>query len=300
MNGEQKMSLALGSGVFSRIASLLKPKDPLKREILYSINTVDRILRSLETTKKNLENVAEEHKKRMKISEGDADLSRILEEEYKNIQGYLSLMNKTMYDLMKVKYRLETLFYVEEPLSVLPEVLEELRGLEPVVEKINPQLISQIKMLEQRVASLLAMSSMTSPSQLSPAMSTSTHSALSKPSGIPTTTSKLPESQSEALRKETASRQSQPMKQEQALPMRERVIQPEALQVAISAHSSTPRRIEVPIHVIEQWILMELRQTAGILDIPSFERKYGVPREKILEALHSLESKNLVRIKRKQ
>lgn len=273
--------------MFKRLFSVFKTGDPLKREIMYSINTIERMVRSLEVTRKNLEAVAEEHKKRTKISGGDRELAKILEEETRNIQGYLNLMTKSIYDLTRVKYRLETILYVEEPLRVLPEVLEELRNIEPVIEKINPQLLSQIKSLEQRVAGLLAVSSMASPVPYVPstieqkmeqgiqsneatAIRTSPRTTAEKPQAVKT------QKESELARA--------PPPQAEPAP----AIQP-----------TYTLRSDVPLNVVEQWILLELRQTAGVLDLSTFERKYGVSRSLVLEALRSLESKNLVKVKRR-
>jgi hypothetical protein len=145
--------------IFSKFASIFKSKDPLKREIIQSASILDRMLRSLEFSKKNLETAVEEHQKKLKHQDDDSEMAKILDDEIKNIQGYISIINKTIYDLARVKYRLETLFYVEEPLKVLPEIIEELRAVEPVIEKINPQLINHIKSLEQKVASIMTLSS---------------------------------------------------------------------------------------------------------------------------------------------
>ncbi|MEM4934129.1 MAG: hypothetical protein QXN82_04630, partial [Desulfurococcaceae archaeon] len=128
---------ATSAGIFSKLYSVFKSRDPLKREILQSAGIIDRMLRSLETSKKNLETAIEEHKKKLKVQGDDKELAKIIDDEIRNIYGYLSMITKTIYDLARVKYRLETLFYVEEPLKIIPEVLEELRSVEPVIEKIN-------------------------------------------------------------------------------------------------------------------------------------------------------------------
>ncbi|MEM4601868.1 MAG: hypothetical protein QW808_03100, partial [Desulfurococcaceae archaeon] len=154
-NRGKGMSATIASpGVLSRFLSLFKNRDPAKKELVQSVTMLDKLLRSLEISRKNLEAVAEEHRKKMRSQGDDKELTKILDEEVKNIYGYLSMLTKTVYDLTKVKYRLETLFYVEEPLKVIPEVLEELKAIEPSIEKINPQLINQVRALEQRVASI--------------------------------------------------------------------------------------------------------------------------------------------------
>lgn len=281
------MSLTTSSSMFKRLFSVFKTGDPLKREIVYSINTIERMVRSLETTRKNLEAVAEEHKKRTKISSGDKELAKILEEEMRNIQGYLNLMTRSIYDLTRVRYRLETILYVEEPLRVLPEVLEELRNIEPVIEKINPQLLSQIKALEQRVAGLLAASSMAPPTPYPPsAVEQKVEQVIQAGGAIP---ARAP---SKALPEKPRAINTQTEVEQARTPVTQ-------AEKALATPPTPIIRNDVPLNVVEQWILLELRQTAGVLDLSSFEKKYGVSRTLVLEALRSLESKNLVRVKRR-
>ncbi|MEM4541903.1 MAG: hypothetical protein QW159_01980 [Desulfurococcaceae archaeon] len=286
------MSIATGTGVLGRFLSIFRAKDPLKREIVYSINTIDKILRSLEVTKKSLEAVAEEHKKRIKASDGDKEFTKILEEETRNIHGYLNLMTKSIYDLMRVKYRLETLFYVEEPLKVLPEVLEELRSVEPVIEKINPQLLSQIRTLEQKVAGLLAMSSMNTPALYSALPSTSAHDQqVQKQHQV----SPVPEKSAQMNNKTTV----QLIQEYESLQPPSKPLTKQSIMQSAPTAPIIKQEVNVPLNVVEQWILLELKQTAGILDLSAFEKKYGVPRALVLEALRSLESKNVVKVRRK-
>ncbi|MEM1617953.1 MAG: hypothetical protein QXE77_00110 [Desulfurococcaceae archaeon] len=286
------MSIATGTGVLGRFLSIFRAKDPLKREIVYSINTIDKILRSLEVTKKSLETVAEEHKKRIKASDGDKEFTKILEEETRNIHGYLNLMTKSIYDLMRVKYRLETLFYVEEPLKVLPEVLEELRSVEPVIEKINPQLLSQIRTLEQKVAGLLAMSSMNTPTLYSALPSTSAHDQqVQKQHQV----SPVPEKSAQMNNKTTV----QLIQEYESLQPPSKPLTKQSIIQSAPTAPIIKQEVNVPLNVVEQWILLELKQTAGILDLSAFEKKYGVPRALVLEALRSLESKNVVKVRRK-
>ncbi|MEM4826765.1 MAG: hypothetical protein QXK07_01815, partial [Desulfurococcaceae archaeon] len=68
---------------------------------------------------------------------------------------------------------------------------------------------------------------------------------------------------------------------------------------SVPTASIIKQEVNVPLNVVEQWILLELKQTAGILDLSAFEKKYGVPRALVLEALRSLESKSVVKVRRK-
>jgi len=264
------------------------------------------MLRYLEASKKNLETLVEEHKKKLKTSSDDKELARIIDEEIKNAYGYLSMITKTIYDLSKVKYRLETLIYVEEPLRILPEVLEELRLVEPLVEKINPQLINQIRALEQRVAGIIAMSSSYIPGitgTLQQALTTSRQKE-------PVTSEVVRQALREEVKQSLVQNQVKPsiIESEKAAPtpVLEKPIPVQLPPVSEQVKGSIVNQVEekatvasVPLHVVEQWILSELNASKGVLDVALFEKKYGVKRDKVLEALRSLEAKNLVRVRRR-
>lgn len=310
---------ATNAGIFSKLYSMFKSRDPLKREILQSAGIIDRMLRSLETSKKNLETAIEEHKKRLKVQGDDKELAKIIDEEIKNIYGYLSMITKTVYDLARVKYRLETLFYVEEPLKIIPEVLEELRSVEPVIEKINPQLINQIKTLEQRVASIMALSSSyipgitgisNIPQQL---VSAKTDVREQKPAksveGEITRTGAI-NKQVQSVARDLV--KSAELKREKTIDTAT-LKKAEVVQVPSVLEKSKPEEeipkdtvkakavveSNIPLHIVEQWLLNELKVSGGVLDIKLFEKKYGVKRDVVLEAIRSLEAKNIIRVRRR-
>ena len=323
--------------IFSKFTSIFKSKDPLKREIIQSASILDRMLRSLEFSKKNLETAVEEHQKKLKLQGDDNEMAKILDDEIKNIHGYISIINKTIYDLARVKYRLETLFYVEEPLKVLPEIIEELRAVEPVIEKINPQLINHIKSLEQKVASIMTLSSSYipgyNPSLNSRVLSKASDTTLpqepikttqqplfieKKIESVKTSSQELEHAQTthstSTLTSKTKTTSSSevnltPGRQSYSQPIRTESFSAKA-EEPVKEQVSTPLSINVdpttrtlvsnvPLHVVEQWILNELKISGGILDLRLFETRYGVSRSVILEALNSLESKNLIKIRRK-
>ena len=296
------------SGIFSRFISMFRSRDPLRKEILRAASILERMLRSLEASKKNLESSIEEHKKRLKVESNDKELAKIIDEEVRNIYGYLSMITKTIYDLVRVKYRLETLFYVEEPLQILPEVLDELRSIEPAIEKINPQLINQIKALEQRVASLMALSSSYIPGISSvPPSSLSTESSR-QASEVVKVVAQPPKIEKSATSSVTtpitiaeSTREPRPAKKAEFVQALSPTSKHQEEKAPREVDNSTLTLVEtnVPLHVIEQWVLSELKVSGGVLDLKLFERKYGVKRDLVLEALRSLEAKNLVRVRRK-
>lgn len=313
------MSLAYSNAsVFNKFTSFFKPKDPIKREIIQSASIIERMIKNLEFSKRNLENILEDHKRRVKSNTEDPEMKKILEDEIRNIGGYLSIISKTLYDLAKIKYRLETLMYVEEPLKVLPEIIEEVRTIEPLIEKINPELLNHVKTLEQKVASILAISSSYIPGI------TKSVETIEKPQEqveketkqrslpyvqqilVAKTDKKTTEQSAHKTTPGKASSTSPGGKEEHLNLMKEETVKlPEPVpaskaNVQVSKEQSQALiSTNIPLHIVEQWILEELRVNSGILDIKAFERKYGVSREVIMKALASLESKNQIRIKRK-
>ncbi len=305
---------ATSAGIFSKLYSVFKSRDPLKREILQSAGIIDRMLRSLETSKKNLETAIEEHKKKLKVQGDDKELAKIIDDEIRNIYGYLSMITKTIYDLARVKYRLETLFYVEEPLKIIPEVLEELRSVEPVIEKINPQLINQIKALEQRVASIMALSSSYIPGISSiPQQPVSAKIDVSEQKRAKSVEREAMELRAGEKPLESVARnlvKSTELKREETVSA-VTVRKAEAAPIPSTSERSKPEQevlkdtvkavveSSVPLHVVEQWLLNELKVSGGVLDIRLFEKKYGVTREVVLEAIRSLEARNIIRVRRR-
>ncbi|MCY0867864.1 MAG: hypothetical protein OWQ48_01335 [Desulfurococcus sp.] len=287
------MSASISSyrgGFFGRLLGVFKPKDPFVKSIEESIVLLDRMIRSIESSKKGLEFTLEEHKRKMRVTGGqDKALQEIIDEENKNIAGYLNLFTKVYYDLMRVRLRLETITQVQEPMKVLPEVLDELKRIEPDVEKINPQLLSLMRMIEQKVGSI----------QLATDSSTLPQAVLSK---YMVRGEQVPQRVSSSIVEEVGSKTPEKI----PLPPVEsgRLENKSQSTVSVEAglkhaeDSGTASRIEVPVHVVEQWILAELREKAGILDIQYFTAKYRVPRDRVYEALRRLEEKGLVKLKR--
>jgi len=309
---------ATSTGIFGLFASIFKSKDPFKKELTQSLNILERMLRTLEASKKNLESVMEEHKKKINLYSSDHEMGKILSDEIHNINGYISVINKAIYDLIKVKYRLETLFYVEEPLKELPTIAEELKSIEPIIEQINPQLLNNIKLVEQKVASLMAISSSYIPGliprppslqdqgiaklqQSKPITSAQTMTAVDKPTGV-----KVEEKQMETTAQvKSAIKASQTVGAVETREAPKVLEQPLQQQVA-GLHGEARELFEpalvrsnVPLNVVEEWILHELKLNGGVLNLKLFEAKYGVSKEVVFEALRSLEAKGKIRLRRK-
>ncbi|MFZ8791419.1 MAG: hypothetical protein ACO2OS_03955 [Thermosphaera aggregans] len=265
---------------FGKLTGLLRARDPMKKSILESVATLDRMIRTIESSKKSLDSVLEEHQKRVKLlnTEGDKEFQDIINEEISNIVGYKTLFEKAILDLARVRYRLETLAYVEEPMKELPAVMEELQRIEPEVAKIAPDLLNQLRSLRKKVEDIIIETAAEpSPSITGKAVANTAKVALrprveKQESTLlpppPPTEVKVPEGNIEVKE------------------------QPQAIVV------EKPEPVEVPLHVVEQWLLDELRSKGGILDVSNFTSKYRVKKEAVYLALRSLESKGVIKLKR--
>jgi len=290
------MSISSMRAGLGGIFSSFRIKDPVKRGLLESTTLIEKMLRTLESSRRSLESLAEEYKRRVKTPGQESEIARIIDEEVRNIYAYLSLITKTIHDLTRVKYRLETLFYIEEPLKVIPEILAELKNIEPELEKINPQLLTHIRTLEQRVASILAVTSPVSNIgvTLQPPLSRESEKLQQVLTAKLQSTSDIVSSSKITEKESKVERGTAKPLEAQNTPIRQQAL--ESTQRSVEVEASV---IEVPLHVLEQWVLNELKITAGILDLSVFEKKYGVSRKRVLEALASLEAKGLVKIRRR-
>jgi division protein CdvB (Snf7/Vps24/ESCRT-III family) len=267
-------------GWFGKLTGLLRARDPMKKSILESVATLDRMIRTIESSKKSLDSVLEEHQKRVKLlnTEGDKEFQDIINEEISNIVGYKTLFEKAILDLARVRYRLETLAYVEEPMKELPAVMEELQRIEPEVAKIAPDLLNQLRSLRKKVEDIIIETA----AEPSPSVSGK---------AVAHTAKVAPQSRVE---KEESALLPPPPPAEVKVPESNIEVkeQPQAIVV------KKPEPVEVSLHVVEQWLLDELRSKGGILDVSNFISKYRVKKEAVYLALRSLESKGVIKLKR--
>lgn len=266
--------------MFGKLTGLLRARDPMKKSILESVATLDRMIRTIESSKKSLDSVLEEHQKRAKLlnSEGDKEFQDIINEEINNIVGYKTLFEKAILDLARVRYRLETLAYVEEPMKELPAVMEELQRIEPEVAKIAPDLLNQLRSLRKKVEDIIIETA----AEPSPGVTGRAPTTVVKTVAQPT------------VKKEDPTLLPPPPPSEVKIPETSGGIkeQPQAIVV------KKPEPVEVPVHVVEQWLLDELRSKGGILDVSNFISKYRVRKEVVYLALRNLESKGVIKLKR--
>ncbi len=288
-------------------------KDPSKKEISQSIYIIDRMIKNLESSKKNLETVVENHKKNLNFYSDDQDMARIINEEINNIGGYMNIIDRAIKQLSAVKYRLETLLYVKEPLTQLPLIVQELQSVEPLIQQINPNLMEAMWQLQQKVSSLMTASSSTSILGIQPKIPENTQVARENPGILNGYTENTSRQREIPVARETPTSVIKEKKTIQTPSSPSPAIPEAQKEIATTSKPSQPTRIEsreentaalveknIPLHIIEEWILQELRVNNGVLDLKTFEHKYGVSRKLVFEALNSLESKGLIRLRRKQ
>ncbi|MGC8954083.1 MAG: hypothetical protein ACP5N5_05145 [Desulfurococcus sp.] len=281
-------------GFFSKLLWAFKPKDPFVRNIEESIVLMDRMIRSIEASKRSLEITLEEHKRKLKLSGvQDKELQEIIDEENRNIMGYLNLFTKVYYDLTRVRLRLETITQVQEPMKVLPEVLEELKRIEPEVEKINPQLVSLIRMIEQKVGSIkVSTDSSSIPQPLINKYMSQKNEEKTPVKPVENIEALVPPATVDERARAAVKIPPPPPSNNGQQASKPVEVEPEFQRGSIES------RNEVPLNIVEQWVLAELRSKAGILDIQYFTSKYRVSRDTVYEVLRRLEEKGLVRLKR--
>lgn len=182
------MSLATGwsNNLFNKIIGAIRgPRDPFIKNIQEAIVTLDKMTNYIEATKRVLENKYEEHQRRAKLfaSEGKSDYEKIFIEESKHISSLITLFGKIHYDLIRVKYRLETVTIVEEPMQLLPEIIHELEVLRPEIERVMPQLTTLLLEVERRVNNVISASAISPTTSL--LLNTSNYSKSSVSEKIP-------------------------------------------------------------------------------------------------------------------
>lgn len=274
------MSLAQrGPGIsrlFGRIFGLFsKPKDPVTRSIYDAVSLLDRMIAQIEVTYKSLENIHEENSRKAKIfaSEGKKNYEKIFLEELKHISGLMAMMEKVKMDLMRVKVRLETLTHVEQPMRILPEVIQELQAIRPQVEKIAPELTMYLLEVERKVSSIMSTSNIAETFESATSLGAFRENV---PANLP------------PLPPETTPVTKPP----------EQASTPARSVVRVNVHNNSYQASNVPLSIVKNWVLNEIMNNGGILDVQAFTRKYKVPKSLVFKALIKLEQEGRVKISR--
>lgn len=249
--------------MFMRFFNILRqPKDPFTKSVSEALVMLDKIVNHIEATKKSLESKHEEHERRAKIfaSEGKKDYEEIFLEESKHISGLINMFSKVQHDLLRVRYRLETITIVEEPMKVLPNVLEELEAIRPELERVAPNLMTLLLELERKVTNIMTTSKVDS-----------------KFSSIATT----------AVSDKTSV--TIPPLPPEDVEMNEKVLElPKPVENRVRP---------VSIDQVKKVLLSEIKRSGGVIVVSDVVRRYGLPREAVLTALKKLEEEGVIKSK---
>ncbi|MET1159966.1 MAG: hypothetical protein ABWW65_03305 [Thermoprotei archaeon] len=255
------LSTPLGNTWFFRLLGKFRvSKDPVAKNIHAATITIDRMLNFIESTRKNLENMYEEHQRRARLfaEEGKEEYEKIFVEESKHIASLIALFSKVHFDLMRVKYRLQTIMTVEEPMKLLPEIIQELEMIRPEIERIAPELTTMLIEVERRVNSVMAASSLDS-------ITTSRLGSYSKDMSVKERLPPLP-----PQNKPLPSRTSGPV---------------------------ISKRI-LSIDDVKRLLLEEIRNKGGVLVVSDFAKKYNIPKHMVYVALNELEREGVIKVKK--
>jgi len=232
----------------------------MAKNIHAAVVTIDRMLNFLESTRKNLESMYEDHQRRAKLfaEEGKEEYEKIFVEESRHIASLISLFSKVHFDLMRVKYRLQTITAVEEPMRLLPEIIQELEMIRPEIERIAPELTTMLLEVERRVNSVMSVSSLSSLSKFYPG-------------------------------KEEKGKQAKLQGRTPPLPPKEKP----------RVREKTPHKLAstVNLGVVKKLLLEEIKRNGGVLVVSDFSKKYGIPKHMVYIALRKMEEEGLIRTK---
>jgi len=258
------LSSSWGSNWLYRITGWFKgSRDSVSRNIRDALVVLDRMASFIDSAKKNLENMYEEHRVRAKAvaEKGKREYEEIFLEELKHISSLISMFSKVHYDIMRVRYRLETITAVEEPMRLLPEIIQELEAIKPEVERIAPELATMLLEVERKVNSVMSSSDIASLSNMINA---------SKGKSV----------------KEKAVKENLPPLPPSEEPINDReALEPEP--VALENN--------VPLSVVKKWVLEEIKSNGGVFVISDFVKKYGVPTHVVRMALKKLEMEGYIK-----
>jgi len=260
------LSASWSGGLWSKLIGLFRgPRDPVTRNIREAVYMLDRMASFIDSTRRALESKYEEHQRKAKLfaSEGKKEYQAIFEEESKHISTLLALFTKVYYDVIRVRYRLETITLVEEPLKLLPEIAQELDAIKPEIEKIAPELTSMLYEVKRRISSIMS----------------STNSSLEMLAGMYGVSSSSVEKTSDV--KALPLPPKEPPKSEAASPQT----------VAVESPNN------IPLSTLKNLILEEIRRTGGIFVISDFSRKYRVPQHIVRQALKKLEEEGVIKLR---
>ncbi len=236
-------------------------RDVRSPAIMKTVQLLNKMIGDLEVTRKRMEDRYDdlERKAREAALKGDKDNHNIFINEMSEISKFIALVIQAKKSLMQIKLRLETMLDMGNTLDMFPDIISELSTLKPLLARITPDLLDKMTELEKSVINIMSSTS------------------------LPNLYGKVEPKKGSAIKK-------MDLDLKELLPPNNVPTRPATARQALSAS-------RVSLTVIKKWLLEEIRLTNGFIQLESFARKYGVPKEAILEALHELSDEGKIVIK---
>ncbi|RLG83289.1 MAG: hypothetical protein DRO40_05090 [Thermoprotei archaeon] len=247
-------------GPFSWVLRLFGFKrDVRSPAIMKTVQLLNKMIGDLEVTRKKMEDRYDdlERKAREAALKGDRDNHNIFINEMSEISKFIALVIQAKKSLMQIKLRLETMLDMGNTLDMFPDIISELSTLKPLLARITPDLLDKMTELEKSVINIMSSTS------------------------LPNLYGKVEPKKESAVQK---------------IDLNE-LLPPNTVPAKPATARQALRASRVSLTVIKKWLLEEIRLTNGFIQLESFARKYGVPKEAILEALHELSDEGKIVIK---
>ncbi len=232
--------------------------------IVKTVQLLNRMIGDLEVTRKRMDERYNDlaRKARDAALKNDRDNYNIFYNEMSEIAKFISLVVHAKKSLMQIKLRLETMLEMGNALDAFPDIISELNTLKPLLARITPSLVDKMAELERNVISIMSSTS-------------------------------LPSLYGSSKPKELAevSREGK-LDLSELLPPKEPVFTVKSV-----AEKTAVKTTKVTLTVIKKWLLEEIRLTGGFIQVEAFSRKYGVPKDSVIEALRELSEEGKIIIK---
>jgi len=262
------LSANWNTNLWSKLLGLFRaPKDPVLKNLRESIYMLDKMASFIDSTRRVLEEKYEEHQRRAKLyaSEGKREYQAIFEEESKHISTLLTLFSKVYYDLIRVRYRLETISMVEEPMKLLPEIAQELDMIRPEIERIAPELTVMLHEVRRRIASIMA------------------------------TTSTSLEAFAALYSDEKTSSSVEVKENKQAIELKSLPLPPREMPATTVKPTPATENKALTVNAVKKLVIEEIKKSGGVFVVNDFARKHGIPVHVVKEALRRLEEEGLIK-----
>lgn len=249
-------------GLFGWLARIFSPRrDGRSPAMIRTLHIINKVLEEIEITRKRMEERYSDLAKKAKEAaiKGDKDHHEILLVEMDEVSKLIALMEHAKKSVFQIRLRLETMLEMGNTFDQLPEIMNVISDLKPILARITPELMERMSELEKEVSSIMASTS------IPPVY------GRARPKEVEV------DSISNELKNEL----------KDLLPPRNEsnkyTLDDSAAKVEVSR-----RRNNVDINVVKKWLLDEIKLSNGFLDIESFTRKYGVDKKTVLKILNML------------